>query len=216
MELGDAVRRSVGALAERAHEQRIGLEVEIEGGPHWIHGDAVRIEQIITNVVSNAIKYTGPGGTIRVSLAGRDGETVLGIRDDGLGIAPDLLPHIFEPFVQGERTLERSQGGLGVGLTLVRRLVELHGGSVSAASDGPGRGSTFTIRLPETAAPCAQPALPLTPAKTPPRRVLLIEDNRDARQTFRMMLELDGHEVLEAEEGRSGLELLRSVLPTSP
>jgi two-component system, sensor histidine kinase len=211
LELGDAVRRSVASLGDRASERRI--EIEIEGGPHWIHGDAVRIEQIITNVLSNAIKYTAAGGMIRVGLTARGTERLLSVRDDGFGIAPDLLPHIFEPFVQGERTLERSQGGLGVGLTLVHRLVELHGGRVSAASEGPGRGSTFTIALPCAAPPPTQSALPFTPARTAPRRVLLIEDNRDARETFRMMLELAGHHVLEAEEGRSGLELLRTELP---
>jgi signal transduction histidine kinase/CheY-like chemotaxis protein len=211
LDLSDAVRRSMAALGDRAQQRR--LELEIDGAPHWIHGDAVRIEQIISNILSNAMKYTVPGGVIRVSLAAREADTVLCVQDDGLGIAPELLPHIFEPFVQGERTLERSQGGLGVGLTLVRRLVELHGGSVSAASEGPGRGSTFTIRLPRAAPPPAQSALPFAPARAVPRRVLLIEDNRDARETFRMMLELAGHQVLEAEEGRSGLELLRTELP---
>jgi two-component system, sensor histidine kinase len=211
LELSDAVRRSVAALGDRGCERRI--EVEIEGGPHWIHGDTVRIEQILTNVLSNAIKYTAAGGVIRVGLTARGTERLLSVRDDGFGISPDLLPHIFEPFVQGERTLERSQGGLGVGLTLVRRLVELHGGSVSAASEGHGRGSTFTIALPCAGPPPAQSPLPFAPARTAPRRVLLIEDNRDARETFRMMLELAGHHVLEAEEGRSGLELLRTELP---
>jgi two-component system, sensor histidine kinase len=211
LELGDAVRRSVTALGDRARDRRI--EIEIEGGPHWIHGDTVRIEQIITNVVSNAIKYTAAGGVIRVGLTTRGAEQLLSVRDDGFGISPELLPHIFEPFVQGERTLERSQGGLGIGLTLVRRLVELHGGHVSAASEGSGRGSTFTISLPCAAPPPAQSPLTFTPARTVPRRVLLIEDNRDARETFRMMLELAGHQVLEAEEGRSGLELLRTELP---
>jgi len=211
LELGDAVRRSVAALGDRIQGRRI--EVEIEDGPHWIHGDGVRIDQIITNVLSNAIKYTGEGGVIRVGLATRGGEALLSVQDNGLGIAPDLLPHIFEPFVQGKRTLERSQGGLGVGLTLVHRLVELHGGHVSAASEGPGCGSTFTVRLPATAPPPAQSTLPFRPTGMAPCRVLLIEDNRDARETFRMMLELAGHQVLEAEEGRSGLELLRTELP---
>ena len=211
LDFADAVRRSVAQLASRTEERRI--EVEIESGPHWIHGDAVRIEQIITNVVSNAVKYTPAGGVIRVTLATRDGEAVLCVRDNGLGIAPELLPQIFEPFVQGERTLARAEGGLGIGLTLVRRLIELHGGSVSAASEGPGRGSSFTIRVPSIAPPAAEAAKPCTGIATHPRRVLLIEDNRDARETFRMMLELAGHEVLEAEEGQSGLELLKSSLP---
>lgn len=211
LDLADAVRRSVAQHASRADARRI--EVEVESGSHWIHGDVVRIEQIITNVVSNAIKYTPPEGVIRVTLSTKDGEVVLCVRDNGFGIAPELLPEIFEPFVQGERTLDRAQGGLGVGLTLVRQLVELHGGSVSAASEGPSLGSTFTIRLPSIPAPAVGPATLCAEVATRPRRVLLIEDNRDARETFRMMLELAGHEVLEAEEGRTGLELLKTALP---
>jgi signal transduction histidine kinase len=211
LDLTDTVQRCIAQLEPQAVERRI--ELEVDGGPYWIHGDPVRIEQIVTNVVSNAIKYTGAGGVIRVSVAAHDDETLLRVTDNGLGIAPELLPQIFEPFVQGERTLDRSQGGLGVGLTLVRRLVELHGGSVSASSDGPGRGSTFAIRLPRTAAPCAAPPSPGTQPKMAPRRVLVIEDNRDARETFRMMLELAGHQVIEADEGHRGLELLKTELP---
>ena len=211
LDFADTVRRSVAQLASRAEKRRI--DVEIESGPHWIHGDAVRIDQIITNVLSNAIKYTPAGGVIRVTLGTRDGEAVLCVRDNGLGISSELLPQIFEPFVQGERTLDRAEGGLGVGLTLVRRLVELHGGSVCAASDGPGRGSSFTIKIPSIVPPAVEAAKPRTGLATPPRRVLLIEDNRDARETFRMMLELAGHEVLEAEEGQTGLEMLKSALP---
>jgi two-component system, sensor histidine kinase len=211
LELGDAVHRCIVQLEPRAEERRI--ELEVAGGPHWIHGDPVRIEQIVTNVLSNAIKYTGAGGVIRVTLAAQDNLAVLRVSDNGLGIAPDLLPQIFEPFVQGERTLDRAQGGLGVGLTLVRRLAELHGGSVEASSDGPGCGSTFTIQLPGVAPPCTKPVSPAAQLKTMPRRVLLIEDNRDARETFRMMLELAGHEVMEADEGHRGLELLKTELP---
>lgn len=211
LELADAVHRCIVQLDQRAEDRRI--ELEIDGGPHWIHGDPVRIEQILTNVLSNAIKYSSTGGVIRVRVAAENGETVVSVTDDGLGISPDLLPQIFEPFVQGERTLDRSQGGLGVGLTLVRRLVEMHGGSVRAFSDGPGQGSMFTIRLPSIIPPRAEVLSPAAQPKPIPRRVLLIEDNRDARETFRMMLELAGHQVLEAEEGCQGLELLKTELP---
>ncbi|HVS76432.1 MAG TPA: ATP-binding protein, partial [Steroidobacteraceae bacterium] len=211
LELADAVQRCIGQLEARATDRRI--ELEVDGGPHWIHGDPVRIEQIVTNVLSNAIKYTGAAGVIRVALSARNGEIILRVTDDGLGIAPELLPQIFEPFVQGERTLDRAQGGLGVGLTLVRRLVELHGGTVNALSEGPGRGSTFVIRLPRVAPPCPKASSAGTKPKTVPRRVLLIEDNRDARETFRMMLELAGHHVIEADDGRRGLELLKAELP---
>jgi signal transduction histidine kinase len=211
LELADAVHRCVLQLEQRTEDRRI--EFEIAGGPHWIHGDPVRIEQIATNILANAIKYSGTGGVIRVRVTAEAGETVVSVADDGLGIAPDLLPQIFEPFVQGERTLDRSQGGLGVGLTLVRRLVEMHNGSVSAFSDGPGQGSRFTIRFPSIAPPRAETLSPAEQPKAVPRRVLLIEDNRDARETFRMMLELAGHQVLEADEGRRGLELLKTELP---
>ncbi|HEX5462726.1 MAG TPA: ATP-binding protein [Steroidobacteraceae bacterium] len=211
LELGDTVHRCIAQIESRAEARRI--EVAVAAGPHWIHGDPLRIEQIVANVLSNAIKYTGDGGVIRVTLDAKDGDTVLAVTDNGLGIAPDLLPRIFEPFVQGERTLDRSQGGLGVGLTLVRRLVELHGGSVQAFSAGPGCGSTFTVRLPAIAPPGVEPAPSGAHLKTVPRRVLVIEDNRDARETFRMMLELAGHQVLEADEGRKGLELLKTELP---
>lgn len=211
LELADAVHRCIVQLEQRTEDRRI--EFEIDGGPHWIHGDPVRIEQIVTNVLSNAIKYSRTGDVIRVQVAVADSDTVVSVSDDGLGIAPDLLPQIFEPFVQGERTLDRSQGGLGVGLTLVRRLVEMHNGSVSAFSDGPGHGSRFTIRLPSIPPPRAETLSPAAQPKPVPRRVLLIEDNRDARETFRMMLELAGHQVLEAEEGRRGLELLKTELP---
>ena len=211
LELTDAVQRCVAQLETRAEGRRI--EFNAAGGPYWIHGDPVRIEQIVTNVLSNAVKYTAASGMIRVMLTAQGPDIVLQVADDGLGIAPELLPQIFEPFVQGERTLDRSQGGLGVGLTLVRRLVELHRGSVQALSDGPGHGSTFTIRLPQAAPLPLPPARADVQAKATPRRVLLIEDNRDARETFRLMLELAGHQVLEADEGRRGLELLRTELP---
>jgi len=211
LELGDAVQRCVAQLEARAAPRRI--ELEVDGAPHWIHGDPVRIEQIVTNILSNAIKYTATGGVIRVTLTAQGEDTVLSVTDNGLGIAPELLPQIFEPFVQGERTLDRAQGGLGVGLTLVHRLVELHGGRVSALSDGPGQGSTFIIRLPRVPVPEAALQAPDARPRSAPRRILLIEDNRDARETFRMMLELAGHQVIEAEEGRQGLELLKSELP---
>jgi CheY-like chemotaxis protein len=174
----------------------------------------VRMEQIVNNIVGNAVKYTPAGGSVRVKL-GIDGtDAVLSVEDNGYGIATDLLPRIFDLFVQGERTLDRAQGGLGIGLTLVRRLVELHRGTVSAFSEGPGRGSIFTVRLPKVAAPRTVQALVAEDhSDTVTRRVLVIEDNRDAREMFRVMLELAGHEVLEAEEGLRGLELLKAERP---
>jgi two-component system, sensor histidine kinase len=210
LDLGDLVRRTATVFMERESQHQF----EVTTTPVWIEGDAVRIEQIVSNIIGNAVKYTAAGGTITVAMSVEDDEAVLRVRDTGFGIAPELLPRIFELFVQGERTLERAQGGLGIGLTLVQRLVNLHNGTVSVSSDGPDCGSVFTVRLPRVAA-----TLRAAPVGDQPRmdgvkrRVLIIEDNRDAREMFRMMLELDGHDVLEAEEGCAGLQLLRSEQP---
>jgi PAS domain S-box-containing protein len=210
IDFADLVHRAVAVCGEHQNGQR----VEISSQGVWIDGDLVRMEQIVNNIVGNAVKYTPAGGSIRVRVSAESGDAVLRVEDNGYGIAPELLPRVFDLFVQGERTLDRAQGGLGIGLTLVRRLVELHGGSVSAFSEGPGRGSTFTVRLPKVAAPQnTQTSLKHSPCAGFSRRVLVIEDNRDAREMFRMMLELAGHEVLEAEEGLAGLELLKATRP---
>ena len=210
LDFADLVHRAVAVCGERQNGQRL----EITTQPVWIEGDLVRMEQIVNNIVGNAVKYTPAGGAIRVRVCAEDGNAVLRVEDSGYGIAPELLPRVFDLFVQGERTLDRAQGGLGIGLTLVRRLVELHGGTVSASSEGPGRGSVFTVRLPKVPMPqAAQTPLPVDHHSACSRRVLLIEDNRDAREMFRIMLELSGHEVIEAEEGLSGLEMLKSLRP---
>ena len=210
IDFADLVHRAVAVCGEPQNGQRL----EINNQPVWIEGDLVRMEQIVNNIVGNAVKYTPSGGSIRVRVTAEDGDAVLRVEDNGYGIAPELLPRVFDLFVQGERTLDRAQGGLGIGLTLVRRLVELHGGTVSASSEGPGRGSAFTVRLPKVAAPLdTQASLTRSRCGGFSRRVLVIEDNRDAREMFRMMLELAGHEVLEAEEGLAGLELLKATRP---
>jgi signal transduction histidine kinase/ActR/RegA family two-component response regulator len=206
----DLVRRTAAVFTERESQHHF----EIATTPVWIEGDVVRIEQIVSNIIGNAVKYTAAGGTIAIALSVEGDEAVLRVRDNGFGIAPELLPRIFDLFVQGERTLDRAQGGLGIGLTLVQRLVNLHQGTVSVSSDGPNCGSVFTVRLPRVAATLGAAPLNIQPqAGAVKRRVLIVEDNRDAREMFRMMLELDGHDVLEAEEGYAGLELLRSERP---
>lgn len=210
LDLCDLVRRTTAVFTEREAEHRFSVNV----APVWIDGDAVRIEQIVSNIIGNAVKYTPVGGKVSVSLTAEGGEAVLRVQDDGFGITPELLPRIFDLFVQGERTLDRSQGGLGIGLTLVRRLVELHNGTVAVHSEGPNCGSSFTVRLPSVAAVGASGTAGDAPrARASQRRVLIVEDNRDAREMFRMMLELDGHQVLEAEEGLAGLRLLRGEHP---
>ena len=148
-----------------------------------------------------------------MSLRAADGEAVLQVRDSGVGIAPDILGRVFDMFVQGTRGPERGAGGLGLGLTLVRRIVELHGGRVEAASEGPGCGSRFTVRLPSIAAPAAAAAPVRDSANGSRRRIVIVEDNDDAREMLRMALELSGHEVHEASDGPSGLAKILAVRP---
>lgn len=176
----------------------------------WIDADATRIEQVVNNLLTNALKYTPAGGRIDVRL-GRDGEqAVLEVCDTGVGIHPALLPKVFDLFVQGERTLDRRAGGLGIGLTLVRRLVELHGGAVGAVSSAAG--TVFTVRLPAVEAPAAAPEHKLVPPSRR-RRIAVIEDNEDALATLHQMLELDGHTVWCATDGISGLASLLESRP---
>jgi signal transduction histidine kinase/FixJ family two-component response regulator len=210
LDFGDLVRRTAAVFAERESQHQF----EVITTPVWVEGDTVRIEQIVSNIIGNAVKYTAAGGRITIALGMEANEAVLRVQDNGFGIAPELLPRIFDLFVQGERTLERAQGGLGIGLTLVQRLVSLHYGTVSVSSGGPNCGSVFTVRLPAVAA--SRSAVPLSDqprVDAVKRRVLIVEDNRDAREMFRMMLELDGHDVLEAEDGCAGLEMLKSEMP---
>jgi signal transduction histidine kinase len=212
VDLGDILERCLRTLEAGERMGRHNLEVRTE--PAWVDGDPARLEQAITNLLGNAIKYTPDGGDIRVGLRREDGRAVLSVRDNGIGISPDVLPRIFDLFVQGERTLDRQEGGLGLGLTLVRQIVGLHGGVVEAWSEGGGQGSEFRVILPlyegprETAAEAREER-----ARPAPRRVLIIEDNEDAREALRTLLELDGHQVEAAEDGRGGLELARDFVP---
>ena len=165
------------------------------------------LDQIINNLVINAAKYTPAGGRIEISVGREAADVVVRVRDTGIGISSDLLPHVFDLFVQGGRAIERKQGGLGIGLTLVRSLVELHGGSVVAQSDGPSSGSTFIVRLPALAHPASTlPASGSGPAASP-RRVLVIEDHDDARDMISFTLKDAGHEVYLASDGPSGLAI---------
>jgi signal transduction histidine kinase len=184
-------------------------EVRLELDEVWADGDAVRIEQVVTNLLTNAMKYTPPGGRIEVAVRREGDFAVLEIQDSGIGIPPKLLSHIFDLFVQGERPLHRRDGGLGIGLTLVRKLVELHGGTVGAESSG--QGSRFTVRLPAVAAPQVQDKDALPPSRR--RKVLVIEDNDDVLAALRSKLELDGHSVSTAADGIEGLTRLLKQKP---
>ena len=186
-------------------------EVAVKTQPVWVDGDETRLEQIVSNLVTNALKYTPDGGSIRVDIRAENGDAVLRVADTGIGIPADRLPLIFDLFFQGERALDRRQGGLGIGLTLVKRLVGLHGGSVVAESHGIDRGSIFTVRL-----PCVSPGVAEPPTAEAPRgqrRVLVIEDNADSREMLRAALEIAGHVVAVAEDGPGGLAQVQALSP---
>jgi len=198
----------------RATGRTSGYEIDAQLAPGWVDGDATRLEQIATNLIDNALKYTPGGGRIDIAVLEDDGDIVLRVSDSGVGIAPDLLPHVFDVFVQGAISIDRSQGGLGIGLSLVRRLVELHGGTVSASSPGNSGGSTFEIRLPraEAAAAADTPAHAPVPEAGKPK-VLLIEDNDDGREMMATMLASFGYPVLQASDGLEGVRLACAERP---
>jgi signal transduction histidine kinase len=190
-------------------------QINIDLAPGWFDGDPTRLEQIATNLIDNALKYTPPGGNINISVAHDDAQdqVVLTVRDTGVGIAPDLLPHVFDVFVQGSITIDRSQGGLGIGLALVRRLVELHGGSVSAHSDGAGEGSTFMIRLPRAVPAVASEPRVAAGIDSSKPTVLLIEDNEDGREMMATMLDAYGYSVQQAADGVQGVQMAHAGAP---
>ena len=211
--VADAVTSALEATRSLFEDRRQTVEVTRPAASLYVQADPARLEQIVVNVLTNACKYTPPEGFIGVALSEEHGEAVLRIRDTGIGMAADVLPRIFELFVQGDQSLAHTSGGLGIGLTLVHRLVTLHRGRVQAHSDGPGRGSVFTIGLPlsEPATPGAV-AAPVV-ARAPAATVLVIEDNVDARQSLRTLLEHEGHRVDEAADGSSGLARAEASRP---
>ena len=190
------------------------LVVSVPDEPVAVYGDRVRLVQVISNLLTNAAKYTPPQGIISLTAAVDDDEVLLSVRDNGVGVPKHMLDRIFELFTQVERSIDRSQGGLGIGLTLVKRLVELHGGRVAVSSDGPGRGSEFSVRLPVT---ITSPPAALSPAgeaePLPQCRVLVVDDNIDAATTAAKLLRAGGHRVLVAHNGRTALELAQSFRP---
>jgi PAS domain S-box-containing protein len=210
VELATVVARGVETAHALIQAQGHHLTVSLPPESVWLEGDPIRLAQVVSNLLHNAAKYTEPGGQIWLTAAREGAEAVLGVRDTGIGIEPELLRRIFDPFVQADRSLTRAQGGLGVGLALVRKLVAMHGGSVQAASAGPGRGSEFVVRLPaparhgDEAVRAAGDAPPAPPV--PPRRILVVDDNRDAAGTLALLLRLEGHDVSVAHDGPTALE----------
>ena len=211
------VRRVVERAVEQVAARHDGIRrrIAFRGEPAWALADVTRLDQVVTNLLTNALKYTPAEAGVEVSVRADADAAVVEVRDEGVGIAPEILPHVFDLFFQADRTADRSQGGLGIGLTLVKRLVELHGGRIEARSEGLGRGSTFTVRLPRRATTPAAVAPTAGPAAEGTRhRILLIEDNDDAREMLRCTLEMAGHEVYEAADGAAGVALAAKVQPS--
>ena len=214
VDLQTLARRCVEALLESGRST--AHEVIVEGETVATSGDATRLEQVVNNLLDNALKYTPPGGRIVVRTAADGDDVTLSVCDSGRGIERDLLPHVFDLFVQEPRSLDRPGGGLGLGLALVKRLVELHGGAVSVSSAGPGRGSEFTVRLrAATTAPERAGGAVTRPGDgaTPRRRVLVVEDNDDSREMLQLLLESAGHLVETSADGPSGLARLQAFKP---
>jgi two-component system, chemotaxis family, CheB/CheR fusion protein len=214
IDLAPLIEQTIEATRPMIDAHRHVVEFEHPAGPLCIEGDRVRVSQIIENLLTNAAKYTPDGGRISVSLCREGGRILIKVQDNGRGIPPDMLESVFGLFVQSDNTLDRAGGGMGVGLTLLRSLVELHGGSIAAHSDGPGKGSEFLVSFPPSSQremPCEMP--PALPPSTG-TRVLIVEDNPDGREMLKSLLELDGFEVSVAENGAAGLEAFRRQRPS--
>ncbi len=212
VDLGDLVRRTMDDHRAEFDASGVRLGERLEPGPHWVDVDPSRLTQAISNLLGNAEKFTPRGGSVVVTLWSQDNDVAVSVRDTGTGIAPEVLAHLFEPFMQAPQTVERSRGGLGLGLAMVRGLIELHGGKVSISSQGPGCGTEITAVLPSSDPPTVVEA-PRQSNVTDGRRVLVIEDNRDAATSLKYLLELSGHDVQIAHDGKAGLELAMRFRP---
>ncbi|HSO00529.1 MAG TPA: ATP-binding protein, partial [Candidatus Nanopelagicales bacterium] len=220
LDLAAVITSSVETARPLLQERRHDITVELSPGLQ-VEGDRVRLEQVLTNLLNNAGKYTDPGGRIAIRSTRADDEALITVIDNGLGVAPDVLPHIFDPFMQARRSLDRSQGGLGIGLTLVKRLVEMHGGRVEARSEGPGLGTELRVHLPLAEASETVPAIDrLTPVNDTPLpaapsglQVLVVDDNLDAAESLEAMLHDLGHAVTLAHDGPTALATAAASAP---
>ena len=204
LDLAEVVAGCVASLRESGRTERHVVTLHAQSA--LVSGDPARLTQIVTNLLDNAVKFTPRGGSIDVDVFRDDRQAVLRVRDTGVGIDPETLPRVFDLFSQAAQPMDRSVGGLGIGLTLTRRLVEMHGGTIVARSKGHGHGAEFTVRMP-TAITAQRPPVVRVHEAEGRRRVLLIEDNDDARESLRLLLESLGHQVVTASDGRAGLLL---------
>jgi len=212
VDLRDTARSAIEALHPLMVEHGIRLTVDICQEELPIDGDAARLHQVQANLLSNATKYSSRGGDVRFELRRERGEAVIRVTDHGRGIEAELLPRIFDLFVQGDQSIARPDGGLGIGLTLLRSLVELHHGRVEAYSEGTNRGSVFTVYLPLAAADASTDAAPLA-ARPKVRSIVLVEDQADARRMMELLLTADDRQVETAENGLAGAELIERTRP---
>jgi signal transduction histidine kinase/DNA-binding response OmpR family regulator len=216
--LAALVERAVEASSPKLAASQQVLDVDLPPQNVVLDGDGVRLSQVLSNLINNASKFSPPGSRVTLGASYEDGEVRICVRDQGAGIAPEFLPHIFDLFAQADQSLDRSQGGLGIGLTLVKHLVELHGGRVLATSEGLGKGTAMTIALPARAeaaseAPAPTPATTRAPAVNRHARILVVDDLAASAETLMMLLEMEGFEVKIAHEGASAIEIAREFKP---
>jgi CheY-like chemotaxis protein/two-component sensor histidine kinase len=213
VELASVLQQSVEVCRPLAESAMHELNVSLPPEPIYLHADHARMAQVFGNLLNNACKYTEPGGRIWLTVVRAGSNVVVNVKDTGVGIPPDKLDSVFEMFTQIDRSLERSQGGLGIGLSLVKHLVEMHGGSVEAYSEGPGRGSEFVVRMPIL----IEKAKPRTPTadqtRTTSHRILIVDDNRDAAASLAMLLKLTGHETQTAHDGLEAVDAAEKFHP---
>lgn len=215
LDLGALVRAVAGDHRAELEAGGLALDVDVPQQPLWVRGDPARLGQVLGNLLHNAGKFTDPGGRVKVRTTEEGGWAVLAIEDNGVGISAEALPRLFEAFSQADATLTRSKGGLGLGLSVVKGLVDLHGGQVRAANPGPGRGTTFTVLLPRETAPAGVPVAAVASPAVPQgrRKVLIIEDSRDSAESLRMLLTVQGLDVDVAYTGADGIGLAQQVQP---
>jgi nitrogen-specific signal transduction histidine kinase/CheY-like chemotaxis protein len=216
-ELGELIQQAVNDFSSSYNNKKIGLRVDLPSNPIWLYADPTRIAQVLGNLLHNALKFTQPNGEVRITLTdevqNEKTYAVLSVRDNGVGIDPNLLEHLFEPFVQGDQDLARTNGGLGLGLALIKGFASLHGGTIHAHSDGLGFGSEFIFRVPLVSGVAPGNKVPLSVPDIAPLKIILIDDNRDMVDTLATLLSMDGHQVKCAYDGESGLALIKTARP---